>query len=408
MSNSLSPIFFLWLIAFPLFLMNAQVVDLDLHARSAILIDATTGTILYEKDADIAIPPASLTKVMTLYLAYQALADGRFNYGSPMMVSTRADFRNQEKGSSIMYLETGQRPTLYDLMLGLAIASGNDAAVALAENFSGNIQSFVRQMNRQAKAWNLENVNFVDPSGIGEKNSITAREFSVIAMRYIQDFPQSLSELHKVEQMVYPRRENWALKGRKWHNSFVNKTPLLGKFDGLDGLKTGYIRESGYNLVSTAQRGETRLIGVLLGVNAPGVQTGDRRRQEDMRRLFEYGFEHFETIEIGSTVLKIAPQMHVFGGQKRSADFYAIKPRYVTVEKGKLPFSLKEIERLDWFVCAPLKAGVGVKKEHINISVLGKEETIQLEFASKESIRRAPFLLWLEDYSTYLFKRVFS
>lgn len=385
----------------------ASDISLQLYAPSAILIDAKTGSVLYEKDADLKIPPASLTKVMTLYLAYKAIEEGHFKLSSQMDVSSRANFRNQERGSSIMYLETQQKPTLYDLLLGLAIASGNDAAVAVAENLSGSVASFTQQMNAKLSEWGLENTSFVDPSGISSNNVTTARDLSIVAQKYLQDYPQALGQLHSVEGFVYPRRETWAPRGRKWHYNFKNRIPLLSSYEGVDGLKTGYIRESGYNLISTAERGHTRLLGVALGITAPGIQTGDSRRASDMKQLFDYGFENFETIDVSQLILNASPAFHVLGGKQRGVRVSPREAVFVTTKKNHLPVSLKELKRHRWYVCGPIKKGSVIKTIPLNVERLdGSTVQVKLEFVAMETIKATNWVLWLQDYSTYLLKRV--
>lgn len=381
----------------------------DLYAQSAILIDAYTDEVLYEKDPEVAIPPASLTKIMTLYLAYEALEEGRFRLSSRMNVSSRANFKNQERGSSIMYLEPGQAPTMYDLLLGLAIASGNDAAVAVAENLSGSVEAFVVRMNEKTKEWGLKNTFFVDPSGISEMNRVTAKDFAIVAQKYLQDFPQALQQIHNVKVFVYPRRENWASNGHKWHYTFKNRIPLLANYEGADGLKTGYIRESGYNLISTAQRGQTRLIGVLLGVSALGVQTGDARRTNDMVKLMDYGFENFETIDVSRLILDASPTLRVLGGRQRSVQVALRNPVYVTTRKDELPVSLRELTKHSWYVCGPITTGKVIKGIPVNVQKLdGSQAHLKLEFIAQENVRASSWVLWLQDYSTYFLKKIFG
>ncbi len=376
----------------------------DLYAQSAILMDANTGYIIFEKDADKQIPPASLTKIMTLYLIYQAIEEGRFELGSKMTVSRRAGYRAQEKGSSVMFLEPGQKPTLFDLMLGLAVASGNDAAVAVAENLSGSVENFVKQMNHTAASWGLKQVFFVDSSGISPKNKVSAREYAIVVQKYLHDFPQALDQIHNVKVFVYPRRENWAPKGRRWHYTFDNKIPLLFDYEGADGLKTGYISESGYNLASTAQRGDTRLLGVVLGVRAPGVNTGNARRKEDMRRLMDYGFAHYESVNVNRYLLETLPPVRILGGQRRTIKLEPKNPVYITLKKGEIPVPLKELKKIHWFIDAPFDKNEVVKKVNLNVESISGMQKLKLEFVSTKAVKMTNWLLWLQDYSTYLLK----
>lgn len=393
-----------WIIFFCPLLFTQGFNSEELYAKSAILMDANTGYVIFEKEADAEIPPASLTKIMTLYLAYQAIKEGRFELGSGMTVSQRANFRTQERGSSVMYLEPGQRPTLFDLMLGLAVVSGNDAAVAVAENLSGSVEKFVRQMNQKAESWGLDQVFFVDPSGISPRNKVTARQYVLVVQKYLHDFPQALQQIHNVKVFVYPRRENWSPRGRKWHYTFYNKTPLLFDYEGADGLKTGYISASGYNLASTAQRGDTRLLGVVLGVRAPGVNTGNARRAQDMMRLMDYGFDHYESVNVNRYLLNALPPVRVLGGQSRTVKLEPINPVYITLRKGETPVSLKELKEIRWFIDAPFGENEVVRKVNLNVQSVSGVQKLKLEFVSKQAVKMTNWLLWLQDYSTYLLK----
>lgn len=376
----------------------------DLHARAAVLMDANTGYVIFEKNADEQIPPASLTKIMTLYLAYQAVAEGRFRLESPMKVSRRADFRAQERGSSVMYLEPGQKPTLLDLMTGLALASGNDAAVAVAENLHGSVKDFVKAMNQTTESWGLDQIFFADPAGISPLNKVTARQYAVVVQKYLHDFPEALRQIHGLKAFVYPRRENWPAKGRKWHHTFENRIPLLFEYEGADGLKTGYISESGYNLASTARRGDTRLLGVLLGVQAPGIHTGNARRSEDMMRLMDYGFSHYESVNVNRYLMEVLPPVRVFGGAERTIALKADRPVYITLKKGEEFISREELRKIRWFVAAPFKENEVVKKVNLNVQSVKGKENLKLKFISARSVKISNWLLWLQDYSTYLLK----
>ncbi len=230
----------------------------SLHAKSAIAMDLSTGRILYEQNADEAIPPASLTKVLTLYLAYEAMQENRLSYTDTVLVSREAT----QAGGSRMSLKAGERVIVRELMKGIAVASGNDACVALAQHLSGgeSVQPFVDAMNRKAHELGMTGTTFKNPNGMPAEGQVTtARDMLKLSASYLRRFPQSLT-FHSMTSYVHNN-----------HNHH-NANRLLNSYDGVDGLKTGYIRASGYNNVVTAKRGEQRIVAVVLGARSPGTR----------------------------------------------------------------------------------------------------------------------------------------
>jgi D-alanyl-D-alanine carboxypeptidase (penicillin-binding protein 5/6) len=260
-------------------------------------MDAATGTLLYVKNGDEEIPPASLTKLMTIHIALQEIAAGRASPEEIVPLPRESWAINQPPRSSSMFLAAGQRVSLGELLLGLAIPSGNDAAVAVALRFAPTVEEFAAIMNREARNMGLFQTRFVEPSGISEENITTAREFAWFCREYLRLHPETLQELHSVREFAYPKASNVgeAYRDRPGTNLQTNHNTLLTEgFEGVDGLKTGYIDEAGYNIALTAERRGTRFIAIILG--APAVYRGDRIRDEDGRRLLSWGFEHFKTL----------------------------------------------------------------------------------------------------------------
>jgi D-alanyl-D-alanine carboxypeptidase (penicillin-binding protein 5/6) len=195
-----------------------------------------------------------------------------------------------------MYLAEGQKLTLRELFLGMAIFSGNDAAKAVALRFAPSEDGFVGIMNREAAALGLRKTRFVDASGYWEHNITTAREFAEFCRIYLEAHPYSLGDYHSVREFRYPRPDNWIERSNNnpgiWTHRNTNN--LLGRVEGVDGLKTGYIPESGYNVALTAERERTRFIAVVLG--GPSARGGDRIRDEDGRKILEWAFANYKTI----------------------------------------------------------------------------------------------------------------
>ena len=281
--------------------------QLDVWAKSAILLDVSNGNILYEKNADAIIPPASMTKLFAMYVVEEEIASGRFSYDQVIPLPPESWACNMPPHSSLMFLGKDQRVTMEELLLGLSICSGNDAAYALAYTVSGSMDAFVERMNLVASDLGLEHTHFVESSGYSELNQTTAREMAEFATVYLRRHPQSLHRFHSVLDFTYPKSKNLAPGDKPHAQDFSqglpqkitmaitqeNTNPLLGKLQGCDGLKTGYIDESGYNLSLTAVRGETRFLSVTMGGPGKNAKEGQAGRVHDGTELMEWAFANF-------------------------------------------------------------------------------------------------------------------
>ena len=240
----------------------------DLNVHSAMLMDMNTGSVLYAQNADSRIPPASLTKIMAMYVIMDQVQAGKVKLSDKVKVSSNAA---RQRGSR-MHLKAGERVALDFLLAGMAVSSGNDAAMAAAEHVAGSVSRFVRLMNAKAKKLGLNNTTFSNPHGLPAKGQeTTARDMLVLSSSYLKAHPSAV----RYHRML-------TLKHRGVIT--VNKNPLLSSCPGADGLKTGWISSSGYNLVSTVKRGKTRLVGVVLGSATSQI------RASEMRELVEAGF----------------------------------------------------------------------------------------------------------------------
>jgi D-alanyl-D-alanine carboxypeptidase len=231
-------------------------------------MDLTTGQILFEQNADARIPPASLTKVLTLFLAFDEVAAGRVRLTDRVRVSSRA----AEEGGSTMKLEAGERVEFYELLKGMAVASGNDACIAVAQHLAPSVDVFVERMNRKAKSLGMRNSRFVNPNGLPAKGQVTtARDMLALASSYLHRHPEAL-KIHGLATIT--------------HNDYTrrNSNHLLGQVEGVDGLKTGYVDASGYNIIVTGKRDGHRLIAVVLG----GATS--RQRDREAKRVLNAGF----------------------------------------------------------------------------------------------------------------------
>ncbi len=274
--------------------------ELDLAAGCAILIDTATGSILYEKNADEPVPPASLTKIVEMYVIFQAVQQGEASLDDVVPLPPQSWAANLPSDASRMGLAEGQRVTLRELLLGLAIASGNDASIACAYYIAGSMEEFVRRMNDAVRQLGLEKTRFVESSGYSAENVTTAREFASFARAYIRTFPFALREFHSRESLSYPLRRNLGRAVQAAAYTQPNTNKLLGQIKGCDGLKTGFIDESGYNISVTAEQNGTRFLSVTLRGPGKGTAEGNRYRVEDNLKLFNYAFASFADYRGGS------------------------------------------------------------------------------------------------------------
>jgi D-alanyl-D-alanine carboxypeptidase (penicillin-binding protein 5/6) len=287
-----------------------------LWARAAILIDQATGRVLYQQNADQAFVPASLAKLMLLHLVYGKLADGSIRRDDVVCLTANAWAANQAPGSTLMNLGPGQIVTVEELMKGAAVASGNDAATALAEYVAGSTARFVRLMNEEARFMGYTVTRFTDPSGVGEDNRVTAREFADFCRRYIDLHPEALAELHSLREFDYPLSQNMpnGRLPRQQTKKQYNGNYLVWDAFGVDGLKTGHLDMSNFTAAITARRGDTRLIAVLLGVPGLTLNEGARNRSDDGMALLSYGFRSFSTVTFEAPPL---PSVRVWKGEER-------------------------------------------------------------------------------------------
>ena len=274
----------------------AQLSELDIKppkvsAESYILLDHLTGEVLAERNPDQKLPPASLTKIMTAYLAFSALTEGRLAQNQPVPISERA----WRTSGSRTFIEVGDLVPVRDLLLGIIVQSGNDASVALAEAIAGSVENFVDLMNQQADLLGMESTSFANPTGLPDDGHYsTARDLAILSRRTILDFPDYY-RLYSVREHTF---NNIAQR---------NRNGLLDDYPGNDGLKTGYTKEAGYCLASSALRGDMRLISVVM--KTPSV----RQRERDSIALFNYGFSNYRSVELfkRSPVLE---EVRVWGG----------------------------------------------------------------------------------------------
>lgn len=304
---------------FLLVLFHGVAQDLVPQAPAAVLLDQLTGRVLYQKQSDLVIAPASLTKLMTLHLAWKALAEGRVDPATVVPITAQTTGTAVPPGSSLMFLEPGQVVTFRDLMLGLAVDSGNDAGLTLAAYLEGSQEAFVAAMNAEARNQGLTQTAFFDSYGYDPRNTTTAGDFARFSRLYLAAHPQSVEVLHNVREWAFPLASHRAPGDRRPVKTIAqpNRNTLLGLYPGADGLKTGFIEESGYNLAATARRGDQRLVVVLLGVQGRTTEEGGRLRTAAAVRLLDYGFA---TYPLRALPLPQVPPLRVWYSDAPSVD----------------------------------------------------------------------------------------
>lgn len=254
-----------------------QGLNLAPDAKSAILMERDTGKILYDKNAHEKLPPASMTKIMTLLLIMEALDEDKIKKDEIIRVSDRA----ASMGGSQIFLESGEEMSVNDLLKGIAIASGNDASVALAERISGSEEAFVKKMNEKVKELGLKDTQFQNTTGLPAKNHYsTSYDMAIMA-----------KELLKYETITEytSKYEDYLRKGEENEFWLVNTNKLVKFYPGVDGLKTGYTNEAKYCLTATAEKKDMRVIAVVMGADTT------KERNATVSQMLDYAFNHYET-----------------------------------------------------------------------------------------------------------------
>lgn len=266
---------------------------LDIKAKAYILKDLNTGKILASKNENRYLPPASTTKLMTLYLLFSQIQSGKISLADKITVSTTA----WKKGGSKMFLEPGSKVRVVDLIKGIAVSSGNDASIAIAEYIAGSEKEFVDLMNAKAKEFGMSKTNFLNATGWDNKGHVsTAADLAILGERIIKDFP----EFYKVFKL-----HSFKYNGIRQ----FNRNALLGEL-GVDGLKTGHVEAIGYNIISSAKQNQARYLVVLLGANST------EKRKSEVRKLYEFAYSAYKNVQILNSNSIIA-QTKVYLGENK-------------------------------------------------------------------------------------------
>ena len=299
---------------------NNAIAAFDIKARTAILQDFLSGEILYEKDADKSIYPASMTKIMTAIIAFELIKNGDLDLNDKFIVSENA-WRLSSAGYSSMFIMIGDEVSVEELLKGIIIASGNDACIALAEGIAGTEEEFAILMTSKAKEIGMTNTNFANASGINSTENVsTVRDIMIMSNYLIKNFPEEYKYFSEKEFTWYRTGGDPITQG--------NRNPLLYKNLGADGIKTGYLAVERYSLASSVYRNGRRLIAV-----GSGFETKNQRSRQSSK-LLTWGLTNFDLIEINRSSKSIA-LVDVWQGKKKQVKAYINSDIYKTIPKAR-------------------------------------------------------------------------
>jgi len=313
----------------------------EIAAREYLLVDLNAGQVLAERGADASVDPASFTQLMTAYLVFVQLQSHRLSLDQKLTVSARAE-AERKAGSSLMFVDTRMTPSVDELLQGLVVDAGNDAAVVLAEAVGGSIDGFVGMMNRQAQAWGLKNTTFANPTGASASGQrSTPRELAAIARHLLRDFPQH----HHYDAQREFRYNNI---------SQDNRNLLLRRDPSVDGMKTAFTEAGGYGLLASAQRdfpnGLRRLLALVMGAGSAQERAGETQK------LLNWGFTAFDDVRLVEAGKPVGAPVPVWKGSQAEVGLGSAEAVYVAVPKGEGDRLKTLIERTDPLV-APLARG---------------------------------------------------
>lgn len=349
----------------------------ELNADSFYLVDFDSGRVLASKDPDKHVEPASITKIMTAYLVDKALADGDTKLDELVTISEKAW---RMKGSK-MFVEVGKQVSVEDLLKGLIIQSGNDASVALAEHVAGSESAFAGYMNHQAKLLGMNNTNFVNATGWPHPDHYsTARDIAILTQALIREFPATY-RLYSEKEYTYNEIRQY------------NRNRLLWRDDTVDGVKTGHTEAAGFCLVSSALRGDMRLIAVVLGTKS------DKARTQSSQSLLNYGFRFFETHRLYKAFenLKIA---RLWYGQQEQVSMGVSKDIFITIPRGRYR-DLDASMEIENEISAPVERGQILGQVSIKLD----EDTIVAEpIVATHSVAEGSLLVRTLDSIKLMFR----
>ena len=364
---------------------NISNANFEVNVKTAILQDYLSEKILYEKEADMSIYPASMTKIMTSIIAFDLLKKGDLSLDEKFIISENA-WRLSQSGYSSMFIMVGDEVSVENLLKGIIIASGNDACVALAEGIAGSEEEFAVMMTSKAKEIGMENTNFSNSSGINDPdNYSTVRDILIMSNYLIKNYP-NFYEMYKETSFTWDRTGGDPI-------TQGNRNPLLYKNFGADGIKTGYLAVEKYSLASSIIRNERRLIAV-----GSGFQT-KKARSKQSSKLLTYGLTNFDTIKIANKNDNIG-ELDVWLGSKKNVGVYINKDIYKTIPKSRKKY-LNVVMKYDGPIKAPIKKNdiLGTLEIYYKDEILDKYDLLASENIKKLNIfsriiKSVNYLIW--------------
>lgn len=352
----------------------------SIAAEAYIVLEHSTGHVIASKNADIQLPPASLTKIMTSYIIGNEIKAGNISNGDDVKISEKAWAKNFPE-SSKMFIEVGKMVSVEDLNRGIVIQSGNDACVAMAEHIAGSEDAFADMMNAYAEKLDLQDTQFVNSHGLhSSEHFTTARDMATLASALITDVPEEYA-LYKEKSFTYNNIKQYNRNSLLWDKSL-----------NVDGMKTGHTSAAGYSLVSSATKGNMRLIAVVLGTDS------ERARSQESAKLLKYGFRFFETVTPYSAGEKFASQ-RIYMGDSETIDLGIVNDISVTIPRGQRK-NLKAHFTLDKKLQAPVVKGENVGTVYVQLE---GENIAEYPLVSMQTINEGGFFRRLTDSVKLMF-----
>ncbi|MGF4040483.1 D-alanyl-D-alanine carboxypeptidase DacF [Bacillus subtilis] len=348
--------------------------ELAHEAKSAVLIERDTGKVLYNKNSNERLAPASMTKIMTMLLIMEALDKGKIKMSDKVRTSEHA----ASMGGSQIFLEPGEEMTVKEMLKGIAIASGNDASVAMAEFISGSEEEFVQKMNKKAKELGLKNTSFKNPTGLTEEGHYSSAYDMAIMAKELLKYESITKFTGTYEDYL---RENTDKKF--W---LVNTNRLIKFYPGVDGVKTGYTGEAKYCLTASAKKGNMRAIAVVFGASTP------KERNAQVTKMLDFAFSQYETHPLykrNETVAKVK----VKKGKQKFIELTTSEPISILTKKGEDMNDVKKEIKMKDNISAPIQKG-----KELGTLVLKKDGEVLAEspVAAKEDMKKAGFITFLK------------
>ena len=357
--------------------------NFDVKAKTAIIQDYHSGEILFEKEADLSIYPASMTKIMTSIIAFDLIKSGDLSMDEKFIISEKA-WRLSTSGYSSMFIMVGDEVSVENLLKGIIIASGNDACIALAEGIAGTEEEFAILMTAKAKELGMDNTNFSNSSGINHPdNNSTVRDIMIMSRYLIKEHP----EFYK---MFAEKEFTWDRTGGDPITQ-GNRNPLLYKNLGADGIKTGYLAVEKYSLASSIERNGRRLIAVGSGFNSKNS------RSKESTKMLTYGLTNFDLVKI-TEANKPFQKIDVWLGKEDTVDVYTNEDIYKTIKKAK-----KKLLKISVNYDGPVEAPINKDQKVATLKVVYDQELVgEYDLLASKEIKKVNFFSRLLKSLSYL------